>query len=250
MEGQPGACAGGTSSSCDAVGNVASTYFSSGGCCSDGQIPPCCSGINQCYVNCIMTPGANPNPSAYDNFLTITRQYPTNNLNWCTMGVTGTITIDGCDFDGDGKASHWANAINSNMSGCVTATSGTTQWGELWLGTSEMCNCKAGNLCSSNYHGGDNIYILSVTSTTCIIVGQPSGWWTLYGDISCINAQCRYCKFQEYGTYCACCSDGYGNGDTFYGTGAEPDIYGYVAKPAIMGPFVAVSNAGPTLNFS
>ena len=251
LEGNPGSCSGGTSSSCDAVGNVANTYYTSGGCCNDSQVPPCCGGVNQCFVSCIMTPGANPNPSAYDNFLTITRQYPTNNLNWCTMGGGGTITIDGCNFNGDGKASHWADAINSNMSGCVTATSGTTQWGELWLGTSEMCDCKPGKPCSSNYHTGDNISILSVTSTTCIIVGQPSSWWTLYGDISCTNALCRYCKYLEYGTYCACCgSNSYGAGDTFYGTGAEPDIYGYVAKPAIMGPFVATYSTGPTLNFS
>jgi len=249
MEGQPGTCEGGTSSSCEAMGDVANQYYSSGGCCSPVGSGPCCSGSNECTVNCLLQAAANPSPATYYNFLTITRLFATNNTNWCTMGVTGTITIDGCNFDGDGKASHWAAAITANMSGCVTATGGNTPWGDLWLGTSEVCNCKPGKLCSSDYHAGDNISILSITTTTCIIVGQPAAWFTLSGDILCLNNLCRFCN-PEGGTVCQCCSSGFGFGDTFSGTGAEPDIYQYVAKAAIMGPFVSVNATGANLNFS
>jgi len=165
------------------------------------------------------------------------------------MTGPGTITIDGCAFSGDGKASHWAAAITANMSGCVTATGGTTPYGDLWLGTSEMCDCKSGKLCSSEYHTGDDISILSITTTTCIIVGQPAAWFTLSGDIQCKNNLCRFCN-PEGGTVCQCCSSGFGFSDTFSGTGAEPDIYQYVAKASIMGPFVSVNATGANLNFS
>lgn len=249
LEGKPGSCFGGTSSSCNASGNTANNYYSSGGCCNSSGAEPCCSGSNQCTVSCILQSGSNPNPSTYYNFITITRLYATNNTDWCTMGLTGTITIDGCNFDGDGNASHWSAAINANMNGCVTASAGTTPWGNLWLGTSAMCTCESGNLCSSGFHTGDNISILSITTTTCILVGQPASWFTLSGDILCTNNLCRFCD-PSGGTVCRCCSSGYSKGDTFTGTSAEPDMYQYVAKPTNMGPFVASSSSGPKLGFS
>ena len=250
LEGQPGSCYGGTSSSCSAYGDVSNTYYESGGCCNSEGKPPCCGGSDSITIGCSLQVGSNPNPATYYNFITITRLNATNNTNWCTMGGTGTITIDGCDFDGDGKASHWSSSINANMSGCVTATAGTTPWGELWLGTSAMCNCVSGNLCSSGYFNGDSISILSITTTTCILVGQPANWYTLSGDITCRNLLCRKCN-PEGGTLCQCCAgDGYSKGDVFYGTGAEPDMYGYVANVSNMGPFLSTYGSSLTMNFS
>ena len=129
-------------------------------------------------------------PLSYVTALTITRNcaHPTSSTWLAVDELAGTVSIDGCTFEGNGTAQQWAARINEVLGDRLTAVGSPSYWiGPRWRGSLPYPNdyeCNGSWMSGVGNNYGDRCQVISNTTTVGIIACQYSSVWWMRATVS------------------------------------------------------------------